>query len=120
MEVRGRDLIAGLPRSATIRSEEVREALQHPVTEIIDNVRQVLEGCEPELASDLMEGGIVLCGGGSLLRGLDQMIAEETGLPVQVAADPLTCVARGTVEVLEQLDLLKQILESSRDTALSA
>jgi rod shape-determining protein MreB len=120
MEVKGRDLIAGLPRGVTIRSEEIREALAGPVSQIIETARLVLERTEPELASDLIDQGITLCGGGALLRGLDEVIAQETGLPVQVAPEALTCVARGTVEVLEQLDLLKQILESSRDTALSA
>lgn len=117
MEVRGRDLLAGLPRSATIQSGEIREALLGPVQKIVDAVREVLEEIPAELCSELIEHGILLCGGGAILRGLDTVIAQETGLPVRVADDPMTCVARGTEQVLEQIDLLKQILESSRDAA---
>ncbi len=117
MDVRGRDLLAGLPRSATIQSGEIREALTTPVQKIVEAVREVLETIPAELCSELIEQGILLCGGGAVLRGLDTVIAQETGLPVRVAEDPLTCVARGTEQVLEQIDLLKQILESSRDAA---
>jgi rod shape-determining protein MreB len=117
MEVRGRDLLAGLPRSASISAKEVREALDGPVTRIIQVVREVLESIPAELSSDLLDYGIALCGGGAMLRGLDQLIANETGLPVRIAEDPLTCVARGTEQVLDQIDLLKQILQSSRDAA---
>ena len=115
MEVRGRDLLAGLPRKAVVSSEEIREALREPVESIVNAIRRTLEKTSPELAADLVERGITMAGGGSLLRGLDQVIAQETDLPVVVAEDPLTCVARGTLAVLERLDLMKQILESSQN-----
>lgn len=110
MEVRGRDLQAMLPRRTTIRSEEIREALQKPVTDIIQAIKSTLEKTPPELASDLLDQGITLAGGGSLLRGIDQAIAKETLLPVRIADDPMTAVARGTGEVLNQLDVLSDIL----------
>ncbi len=100
-EIRGRDLIAGLPRSAVITSEEVREALRDNVQEIITSIKSTLEKTPPELASDLIDRGITLCGGGSMLRGMDRAIAEETGLPTRWAEDPLSCVARGTGRMLE-------------------
>ncbi len=115
MAVKGRDLIAGLPRQVTITSEEIRECLREPIDAIIESVKMTLERTDPELASDLVTNGIVLAGGGGLLRGTDKIIADEVGLPVRIADDPLTAVSRGTGVVLEQLDLLKQILESSAD-----
>jgi rod shape-determining protein MreB len=117
MEVRGRDLIAGLPRSTVVSSEEIREALQEPLGQILDAVRITLENTQPELASDLIDRGITLVGGGSLLRNVDKIVAKETGLPVRVADDPLTAVARGTGIVLEQLDSLKNVLEGSSNEA---
>jgi len=117
MEVRGRDLIAGLPRSTVISSEEVREALQEPLGQILDAIRITLENTQPELASDLIDRGIIMVGGGSLLRNIDKIVAKETGLPVRVADDPLTAVARGTGIVLEQLDSLKNVLEGSSNEA---
>ena len=117
MEVRGRDLIAGLPRSTVVSSEEIREALQEPLGQILDAVRITLENTQPELASDLIDRGITLVGGGSLLRNIDKIVAKETGLPVRVADDPLTAVARGTGIVLEQLDSLKNVLEGSSNEA---
>jgi len=113
--VKGRDLIAGLPRATTITSEEVREALAEPIQVIVDAVKRTLETTEPELAADLIDRGIVLVGGGALLRGLDRVIARETGLSVRVADDPLTAVARGTGAVLEELDVVKDILERSEE-----
>jgi rod shape-determining protein MreB len=114
-EVRGRDLLAGVPRSTVVRSEEIREALEGPVDAIISAMKGVLSETAPELASDLMDRGIVMTGGGSLLRGIDTVISQETGLPVEICEDPLLCVARGTAAVLEQLDDLQAVLESSRD-----
>jgi len=114
-QVKGRDLIAGIPRATVINSEEIRAALAEPVSVIIDAIKRTLETAEPEIASDLIDRGMVLCGGGALLRGLDQVIMRETGLPVRVADDPLTAVARGTGEVLRQLDGLREILESAED-----
>lgn len=114
-EVRGRDLIGGLPRKCVITSAEVREALQEPVTQIVDCVIRTLETAEPELAADLVENGIHLAGGGALLRGLDKVIATATGLPVRVVDDPLSCVARGTSVYLENLSSWKETMESDAD-----
>lgn len=110
MKVRGRDTIAGLPRSVEVSSEEMREALRGPLDQIIDAVKTVLEQTAPELASDLLEHGMVLAGGGALLRGLDRLIHEETGVPVRLAEDPISAVARGTGVLLENLDLYKDVL----------
>lgn len=109
IEVRGRDLITGLPKFLKVSSEEIRDALQIPLKEIVDAAKVTLERTPPELASDLIERGIVLCGGGSLLRGLDKLIAEETGLACFVADDPLTAVALGTGKILEEPKFLKKI-----------
>jgi rod shape-determining protein MreB len=103
MEVKGRDLSAGLPRKIVVTSEEVREALREPIDGIIQSIKDALEETPPELSADLVDLGIVMAGGGAKLRGLHQVISEETGLPVRVAKDPLTAVARGTGVFLEQL-----------------
>lgn len=100
MDVRGRDLIAGLPKTITVTSEEIREALQECVQAIVDAAKMTLENTPPELAADLIDRGIVMAGGGSLLRGLDKRLAEETGLPVHIADDPLTAVVLGTGQTL--------------------
>jgi rod shape-determining protein MreB len=104
MQVRGKDLLTGLPKSITIRSEEVREAIAEPVAAVVDLVKECLDATPPELAADVMNRGIVLAGGGALLRGLDQLISAETDIPVYVAEDPLTCVVLGTARYLEELD----------------
>jgi len=117
MEVRGRDLIAGLPRSTVVSSEEIREALQEPIGQILDAIRITLENTQPELASDLIDRGITMVGGASQLRNIDKVVGKETGLPVRVAEDPMTAVARGTGIVLEQLDSLKNVLEGSTNEA---
>ncbi|MBN3564489.1 MULTISPECIES: rod shape-determining protein [Aliamphritea] len=104
IDVRGRNLAEGIPRSFTLNSNEIMEALQEPLSAIVQSVKSALEQCPPELASDIAERGIVLTGGGALLRNLDKLISEETGLPVIVAEDPLTCVARGGGRALELLD----------------
>jgi rod shape-determining protein MreB len=109
MEVRGRDLITGLPKFIRVSSEEIREALQYPLREIIEATKVTLERTPPELAADLIERGIVLCGGGSLLRGLDKLISEETGLACFVADDPLTAVALGTGKIIEEPLFLKKL-----------
>ena len=106
MEVKGRDLVAGLPKTLTVTSEEIRDALQEPVSSIVDSVRITLEKCPPELSADLVDRGLVMAGGGSLLRGLDRLIASQTGLPVTLAEDPLSAVAEGTGGVLNELDSL--------------
>ena len=115
MEVRGRDMISGLPRKTVITSDEIRVALQEPLSAIIGTVTRTLERAEPELAADLVENGIVLAGGGALLRGIDTVISEATGLDCRIAEDPLTCVARGTAIYLEHLEEWKQTMESDMD-----
>lgn len=109
MEVKGRDLVAGLPKTLTVTSQEIREALLEPVSQIVESVRTALERCPPELAADLVDRGIVLAGGGALLHGIDKLLAEETGLPVHVADDPLSAVAEGTGRVLSELHFLEKI-----------
>jgi len=104
MEVKGRDLVAGLPKAISISSQEVREAIQEPLSTIVDSVRIALERCPPELSADLVDRGLVLTGGGALLRGLDKLLAEETGLPIHVAEDPLSAVAKGTGRALSRLN----------------
>ncbi|MBN2560146.1 MAG: rod shape-determining protein [Phycisphaerae bacterium] len=115
MDVRGRDMISGLPRKTVVTSEEIREALREPISQILDAVTHTLEQCEPELAADLVDIGIHLCGGGALLRGLDTVMAEATGLGVRVVDDPLSCVARGTSVYLENLSEWRDTLESDHD-----
>lgn len=114
VEVKGRDLVTGLPKVISLSSREVMEALSEPVMSILEAVKMTLEKTPPELASDILERGIVMSGGGSLLRGLDRLLAEETEMPVQVAEDPLTCVARGTGMALEALDDLSKVLISNK------
>ena len=104
LDVRGRNLAEGVPRSFTLNSNEVLEALQEPLSAIVSAIRSALEQSPPELAADISERGVVLTGGGSLLRNLDRLISEETSLPVIVAEDPLTCVARGGGKALELMD----------------
>ncbi|MBP7830195.1 MAG: rod shape-determining protein [Kiritimatiellae bacterium] len=114
MEVKGRDLVAGLPKTLTVTSEEVRNALQEPITAIVEAVRMTLERCPPELSADLVDRGVVLAGGGALLRGMDKLVAEQTGLPVHVAEDPLSAVAEGTGVVLHELAFLRKVASVSR------
>jgi len=113
-EVRGRDLLTGLPKTVEITSEEVYKALSEPVSAILEAIKVTLEKTPPELASDVMDKGIVMAGGGSLLRGLDRLVSEETGIPVHIAEEPLFCVAFGTGKVLENLDVLKRVLITSK------
>jgi len=114
MDVKGRDLVAGVPKTLKLSSVQVREALSETIDIIVEAVRQALERTPPELASDILERGIVLTGGGALLRGLDKRFREETNLPVNVADDPLTCVVRGTGKVLENFSHYSKVLEKSR------
>ena len=109
VDVRGRDLISGIPKIVEINSEEVREAIMEPVSLIIDAVKDALENSPPELAGDIVDRGIMLTGGGALLRGIDLLIREETGLPVTIADDPLSAVVRGAGMALDQLDVLKEV-----------
>jgi len=114
MDVKGRDLVAGLPKTITITSQEIREALSEPVARIVEAVRITLERCPPELSADLVDRGVVLAGGGALLRGLDTLIAKETGLPVHVAEDPLSAVAEGTGKALQEIDFLRAVAATDR------
>src|SRR3990167_3323282 len=109
MEVKGRDILAGLPKTITVSSEEIREALAEATSAILEAIRITLERTPPELSADLISKGIVLAGGGALLRGLDKLISEETGLPVHIADDPLTAVALGTGRYLSDINLLKRL-----------
>jgi len=109
VEVKGRDLISGIPKIIEINSEEVREAITEPISLIVDTVKDALENAPPELAGDIVDRGIMLTGGGALLRNLDVLIREETGLPVTIADDPLSTVARGAGMALDQLDVLKEV-----------
>lgn len=110
MDIRGRDLVTGLPKNFTITSTEIREAIAEPIKTIVDAVRTVLEKTPPELSSDIMEKGIVLAGGGALLHGFDKHLSKETDIQVHVAEDPLSCVAYGTGKALDEMDILKQVL----------
>ncbi len=114
-EISGLDTQSGLPRKATITSEEVRQALADPLEKILDAIKETLDNCSPDLAADLVDSGMVLCGGVALLKGIDRYLAEQTGLPVRVAAEPLAAVARGTLICLEHLDRWRRTLESSDD-----
>ena len=114
MEVKGRDLVAGLPKTLSVTSQEIREALLEPISTIVDNVRVTLERCPPELSADLVDRGLVLAGGGALLRGLDRLLSEETGLPVHVAEDPLSAVAEGTGRALSEMKFLRQVTATDR------
>jgi rod shape-determining protein MreB len=109
MEIKGRDLIEGIPKTLTVTDAEIREALQEPVSIIVNAVRVALERTPPELSADIVDRGIVLTGGGSLLKNLDRLLREETGLPVSVAEDPLSSVVLGTGKMLSNLDLLRKI-----------
>ncbi len=113
MEVKGRDLVSGIPKTLEINSDEIRDAMSEPVNTIVEAVRIALERTPPELAADIVDKGIVLAGGGAYLKNLDVLLREETGLPVVVAEDPLSCVVLGSGAVLDQLDLLKQVAISS-------
>ncbi|MCX5657537.1 MAG: rod shape-determining protein [Candidatus Omnitrophica bacterium] len=114
LEVKGRDLVAGLPKAVTITSEEIREAMHEPIKAIVDLTRFTLEKTPPELSADLIERGIILAGGGSMLRGMDKLISEETGLPVHIAEEPLIAVAMGTGKVLTEIKYLKKVTVSTR------
>jgi rod shape-determining protein MreB len=113
MEVKGRDLSAGLPKTVVIRSEEIRAALQEPLSSILESVRITLERCPPELSADLVDKGIMMAGGGALLRNIDRLVSQETGLPVHIADDPLSAVATGTGRVLQELSFLRRVASST-------
>lgn len=105
MEVKGRDLVSGIPKTVTVHSQEVRECIQEPIQAIVEAVRRALEITPPELSSDIVDRGIVMTGGGALIRGLDRLLQHETNLPIHVDEEPLTCVVRGAGRILD--DMLK-------------
>ncbi|MFM7142278.1 MAG: rod shape-determining protein, partial [Alphaproteobacteria bacterium] len=109
MTIKGRDLVAGVPRTVDITDEEIRDSLLEPINQIVEAVRIGLERCPPELASDIWDKGITLAGGGALLRNLDMLLREETGLPIMIAEDPLSAVAVGAGKILDELNLLKDV-----------
>lgn len=112
-EIKGRDLASGLPKTVLVTGEEVRQSIEEPVSQIVQTVKDALDRTPPELAGDIMEEGIVLAGGGALLRGLEERIRNETGMPVHTAKDPLLCVAMGSGKCLEEFDIMKKVLISS-------
>jgi rod shape-determining protein MreB len=113
-EIRGRDLVSGLPKTVVISAQEIRKAIEEPISLIIDAVKSTLDKCPPELAGDVMDRGIALTGGGALLRGLDQRLREETGMPVNIADSPLESVVLGTGKCVEDFDTLRQVLVADR------
>lgn len=110
MEIKGRNLLNGMPENVTVSSEEVREALSEPLSHIIEAIKSTLEKTPPELSADIIDNGIMLAGGGALIRGLDELVSSETGIPVHVAKNPLDCVAAGAGKVLEDMDNLRDVL----------
>ncbi len=114
MDIRGRDLVSGLPKTLTIEAKEIRDALSEPVRKIIDAVKNTLEKTPPELAADVMDHGIMMTGGGALLSNLDRLLANETGMPVLVSEDALSCVGEGTGRSLENIELLKRVVMTSK------
>jgi rod shape-determining protein MreB len=114
IEIRGRDLISGLPKNLSVTSSEITEALKEPVNSIVDSIKLTLEKTPPELAADVMDRGIMLTGGGALLSGLNKLIKEETGMPVHIAENPLDCVVKGAGKVLEEITVLKKVLISPK------
>ena len=119
MEIRGRDLLSGLPKTLRITSAETREALNEPVSLIVHCVKSVLENTPPELSADIMDRGIVMTGGGSLLYGLDRLIKEETGIPTYLAEDPLSCVALGTGKALDSLESIEDSLTTLKKSSIA-
>ncbi|NLZ91236.1 MAG: rod shape-determining protein, partial [Clostridiales bacterium] len=114
MEIKGRDLVTGLPKTVRVSSEEIREAIAEPVNSIMEAIKFTLEKTPPELAADIMDKGLVLTGGGALLKGMDKRVKEETGMPVNIAENPLDCVVMGTGKALEELNLLRRVLVSTK------
>jgi rod shape-determining protein MreB and related proteins len=112
MEVKGRDLVSGIPKTVRVHSSEIREACQEPIQQIVDAVRRALEITPPELASDIVDRGIVMTGGGALIRGLDLLLSQETSLPIHVDEDPLTCVVRGTGRILDDEEKYWSVLST--------
>jgi len=114
MEVRGRDLLTGLPKTIELNSHEVLKALSEPLARVVEAVRMTLDHTPPELSADILDRGIVLAGGGSLLKGMEELLHEETGMPVKRAEYPLTCVVRGTGIALNDPDMLQRVISTPR------
>ncbi len=114
MDVKGRDLVSGLPKTIEVSSEEIREALKDAINTILDAIKSTLEKTPPELAADIMDKGIMLTGGGALLNGLDELIRHETGMPVEIAENPLDCVAIGTGKVLDDVEMFNKVIAASK------
>jgi rod shape-determining protein MreB len=112
-EIRGRDLVSGLPKTVVISAGEVRKAIEEPVNAIVDAVKTTLDKCPPELSGDIMDRGIVLAGGGALLRGLDERLRSETGMPIHIAETPLDCVALGSGKIVEDFEALQQVVDAT-------
>jgi rod shape-determining protein MreB and related proteins len=112
MEVKGRDLVSGIPKTVTVHSQEVRECIQEPIQAIVEAVRRALEITPPELSSDIVDRGIVMTGGGAMIRGLDRLLTQETNLPIHVDEEPLTCVVRGAGRILDDLNKYRNVLTS--------
>ncbi|MFI0719889.1 rod shape-determining protein [Streptomyces sp. NPDC021224] len=112
-EIRGRDLVSGLPKTVVISAAEVRKAIEEPVNAIVDAVKTTLDKCPPELSGDIMDRGIVLAGGGALLRGLDERLRHETGMPIHIAETPLDCVALGAGKCVEEFEALQRVLDAA-------
>jgi rod shape-determining protein MreB len=110
MEIKGRDLVSGIPKTLILDDDEVRESLADPVSQILNGIKLALENTPPELSADIVDKGIVLAGGGALLKGLDVFLREETSLPIIIAEDPLTCVALGAGKVLDDADILEKVM----------
>ena len=113
MEVKGRDLVAGLPKTLEVNSDEIRDALQEPINAIVEAVRIALERTPPELSADIVDKGIVLAGGGALLKNLDILLREETGLPVLIADDPMSAVVLGSGQTLDEMELLEEVADQN-------
>ena len=110
MEVKGRDLVSGIPKVVRVHSQEIRECIQEPIQQVVDAVRRALEITPPELASDIVDRGIVMTGGGALIRGLDMLLTHETNLPIHVDGEPLTCVVRGAGRILDEFERYRNVL----------
>ena len=114
MEIRGRDLTSGFPRNIVITSTQIEHAIKDSINQIVESVKNTLEKTPPELASDIMEKGIVIAGGGALIKNIDKLLSIKTGMPVHIAEEPLECVVRGTEKTLEDLERLKHVLINAR------
>ena len=112
MGVKGRDLVSGIPKTVTVHSQEVRECIQEPIQAIVEAVKRSLEITPPELASDIVDRGIVMTGGGAQIRGLDRLLQHETNLPIHVDEEPLTCVVRGAGGILDDFNKYRSVLDT--------